>query len=48
VGFDYFRANAAQIQASLKVGEHYYHLHVVEAHNTGPSTMLTMSAFVAL
>jgi ATP-dependent Lon protease len=48
VGFDYFRANAAQIQASLKAGDHDYHLHVVEAHNTGPSTKLTMSAFVAL
>jgi ATP-dependent Lon protease len=48
VGFDYFRANATQIQASVKAGDHDYHLHVVEAHNTGPSTMLTMSAFVAL
>ena len=48
VGFDYFRANATQIQASLKPGDHDYHLHVVEAHNTGPSTMLTMCAFVAL
>ena len=48
VGFDYFRANASQIQASLKVGDHDYHLHAVESHNTGPSTTLTLSAFVAL
>ena len=48
VGFDYFRANATQIQASAKPGDHDYHLHVVEAHNTGPSTMLTLSAYVAL
>lgn len=48
VGFDYFRANAAQIQSSLKVGDHNYHLHIVEAHNTGPCATLTMSAFVAL
>ena len=48
VGFDYFRANVSQIQASLKSGDHDYHLHVVEAHNTGPSTTLTMSAFIAL
>ena len=48
VGFDYFRANASQIQASLKVGDHDYHLHVVESHNTGPSTALTLSGFVAL
>ncbi len=48
VGFDYFRANAMQIQASVKPGEHDYHVHVVEAHNTGPSTTLTMAAYVAL
>ncbi len=45
---DDFRANATQIQASLKPGNHDYHLHVVKAHNPGPSTTLTMSAFVAL
>ena len=48
VGFDYFRANATQIQASIKAADHDYHLHVVEAHNTGPSTTLTMAAYVAL
>jgi ATP-dependent Lon protease len=48
VGYDYFRANATQIQSSLKAGDNDYHLHAVEAHNTGPSTMLTLSAFVAL
>jgi len=48
VGFDYFRANVSQIQDSAKVGDHDYHLHVVEAHNTGPSITLTLSAYVAL
>jgi ATP-dependent Lon protease len=48
VGFDYFRANATQVQASLKVSDHDYHLHAVEAHNTGPSELLTLAAFVAL
>jgi ATP-dependent Lon protease len=48
VGFDYFKANATQIQASAKAGDHDYHLHVVEAHNTGPSAALTLSSFVAL
>jgi len=48
VGFDYFRANASQVQASLKVGDHDYHLHVVEAHNTGPSDALTLATHVAL
>ena len=48
VGFDYFRANAAQVQASLRPREHDYHLHVVEIHNTGPSSGLTLAGFVAL
>ena len=48
VGFDFFRANATQIQTSVKPGDHDYHLHVVEAHNTGPSTMLTLASYVAL
>ncbi len=48
VGFDFFRANATRIQASLKVSDHNFHLHVIEAHNTGPCTTLTMAAFVAL
>jgi len=48
VGFDFFRANATQIQASLKTGDHDYHLHVVESHNTGPSTALTLASFLAL
>tara|TARA_R110002072_G_scaffold66954_3_gene164590 strand:+ start:5117 stop:7165 length:2049 start_codon:yes stop_codon:yes gene_type:complete len=48
VGFDYFRANASQIQASLKAADHDYHLHVVESHNTGPSNTVTLAAYVAL
>lgn len=48
VGFDYFRANARQVQASAKPGDHDYHLHVVESHNTGPSAALTLAGYVAL
>ena len=48
VGFDYFKANASRISASIKGGEHDYHLHVVELHNTGPTTAMTLAAFVAL
>ena len=48
VGFDYFRANIGQIQTSLKASDHDYHLHIVEAHNTGPSSTLTLAAFAAL
>jgi len=48
VGFDYFKANASRISASIRASDHDYHLHVVELHNTGPATALTLSAFVAL
>ena len=48
VGFDYFKANFNQVQASAIPTNHDFHLHVVEAHNTGPSTSLTLSSYVAL
>jgi ATP-dependent Lon protease len=48
VGFDYFKANASQVSASAKPGDHDFHLHVVEFHNMGPTTAMTLAAFVAL
>ena len=48
VGFDYFKANAHRVSASIKPGDHDYHLHVVELHNTGPTSTMTLAAFVAL
>ena len=48
VGFDYFRANASRISASIRAVDHDYHLHVVELHNSGSTTALTLAAFVAL
>ena len=48
VGFDYFKANAHRVSASLKSGEHNFHLHVVELHNTGATTAMTLATFVAL
>ena len=48
VGFDYFKANASGVSASAKPGDQDVHLHVVELHNTGPTTAMTLSAFVAL
>ena len=48
VGFDYFKANAPRVSASIKPGDHDYHLHIVELHNTGPTTQMTLAAFVAL
>ena len=48
VGFDYFKANASRVSGSIKAGDHNYHLHVVELHNTGPTHAMTLAAFVAL
>jgi ATP-dependent Lon protease len=48
VGFDFFKANAGHVSASLKASEHDYHLHVVELHNTGPTQAMTLASFVAL
>ena len=48
VGFDYFKANASRVSASIKVGDHDYHLHIIELHNTGPTNAMTLAAFVAL
>jgi len=48
VGFDYFRANASRVSASIKPGDNDYHLHFVELHNTGPTTAMTLATFVAL
>jgi ATP-dependent Lon protease len=48
VGFDFFKANASRISASIKVADHDYHLQVVELHNSGPTPALTLSTFVAL
>jgi len=48
VGFDYFKANAAQVSVSARPGEHDFHLHVVELHNTGPTPAMTLAAVVAL
>ncbi len=48
VGFDFFKANAGRVSASLKPSEHDFHLHLVELHNSGPASALTLAAFVAL
>lgn len=36
------------MSASVKAGDHDYHLHIVELHNTGPTYTTTLSAYVAL
>lgn len=48
VAFDYFKANATRISVTPKAGDHDYHIHVVELHNSGPAEALTLAAVVAL
>ncbi len=48
VGFDYFKANASRLRTSIKPGEHDYHLHIVELHNSGATNSLTMLTLIAL
>ena len=48
IGFDNFRVNAASVSASAKPGNHNFQLHVVELQNSGPTTAMTLAAFVAL
>ncbi len=48
IAFDYFKANSTRVSAGAKTGDHNYHLHVVELHNTGPTTTMTLASFVAL
>ncbi|MBX4744037.1 protease Lon-related BREX system protein BrxL [Klebsiella pneumoniae] len=48
VGFDYFKGNLSRVSATAKFSEHEYHLHVVELHNTGPSTATSLAALIAL
>lgn len=48
VAFDYFKANVTRVSAAAKAGDHNYHIHVVEMHNTGATSAMTLTSFVAL
>lgn len=48
VGFDFFKANASGVSASIKAADHDYHMHVIELHNTGPTNAMTLATFTAL
>ena len=47
IAHDYFRANISRVSSLSKVGDHDYHLHIVEIHNTGAATALTLCSFIA-
>ena len=48
VAFDYFKANVSRVSGSAKAGDHDYHLHTIELHNTGATKAMTLPGFVAL
>lgn len=48
VAFDYFKAHASRVSASIKPSERDFHLHLLELQNTGTPDALTLASFVAL
>lgn len=46
IAFDYFKANITRVSSLSKVGDHDYHLHVVDIHNSGAAGALTLCSFV--
>jgi ATP-dependent Lon protease len=48
VAFDYFKAHASRVSASIKPGERDIHTHVVELQNSGVPQALTLAGFIAL
>lgn len=47
VAFDYFKANISRVSGTSKAGDHDFHLHTVELHNTGAAKAMTLASFVA-
>lgn len=47
IAFDYFKANIHRVSSLSKVGDHDYHLHIIEIHNTGAAATLTLCSFVS-
>jgi ATP-dependent Lon protease len=47
VAFDYFKANISRVSGLSKAGDHDYHVHLVELHNTGPTKTMTLAGFTA-
>ena len=47
VAFDYFKANASRISVTPKAGDHDFHIHVVELHNSGTTDALALTAVIA-
>jgi ATP-dependent Lon protease len=48
VAFDYFKANAGRISASIHPTEKDFHLHLVDLTNGGPPNAMTLAGLIAL
>jgi ATP-dependent Lon protease len=48
VAFDYFKANVSRVSGTVKPGDRDFHLHLIEMHNTGAATAMTLASFIAL
>ncbi len=48
IAYDYFKANISRVSSMSKVGDHDYHLHIVEMHNTGAASAMTLCSFITL
>ena len=48
VAFDYFKANASRVSASIRPTEKDFHLHLVELQASGSPNALTLASFIAL
>ena len=48
MAFDYFKANTSRVSASIKPGEHDFHLQLVELQSVGAPQSLTLASFIAL
>jgi len=48
VAFDYFKANVSRVSGAANAGDHHYHLHTIELHDTGATKAMTLPSFVAL
>lgn len=46
VAYDYFKANLSRVSGVAKAIDHDYHMHMVELHNTGSASALTIASFV--
>lgn len=48
VAFDYFKANAGRVSASVRPAERDFHLHLVELQNAGAPEALTLASLIVL